>query len=353
MKIRSRKGIAALSILGAAFGALQARRRTGTPYNFHEKSVLVTGGSRGLGLIMARRFADEGANIAIMARDEAELERAAADLRERGVRVITITGDVGKKEDADRAVERTVEEFGGIDVLVNNAGVIQVGPLDHQEIEDFENAMSVHFWGPLYTIWAARPHLKNAGEARIVNIASVGGKISVPHLLPYSASKYALVGLSDGLRSELVRDGIHVTTVSPGLMRTGSIFNALFKGKQKLEFGLFAPLGTLPLTAISAEEAARQIVEACRHGDPELTISWQAQLISKANALVPGVTARVLQLVSAALPKATGPEGNVLKTGWESRTPSLVHSPLVQSSYDAAVRNNNLGAAISPSEFTR
>jgi NAD(P)-dependent dehydrogenase (short-subunit alcohol dehydrogenase family) len=267
--------------------------------------------------------------------------------------VITVTGDVGKREDAERAVERTVEEYGGLDVLVNNAGIIQVGPLDHVKLEDFEDSMRVHFWGPLYTALAARPYLRRKREGRVVNIASIGGRISVPHLLPYSASKFALVGLSDGLRAELVRDGIHVTTVSPGLMRTGSAFNALFRGKQKLEFNLFTVLDTVPITSIGAEEAARQIVEACRHGDPELTITVVAQLMAKANAVMPGITARVMQLTSAILPKATGREGDDLKTGWESQIPKLVHSPLLQPNFDAAERNNELDSGLIGGRISR
>ena len=88
-------------------------------------------------------------------------------------------------------------------MLVNNAGIIQVGPLEHMTIDDFEEAMATHFWGPLFTILAALPHMRGRGGRRIVNISSIGGKIAVPHLLPYTASKFALTGLSEGLRAEL------------------------------------------------------------------------------------------------------------------------------------------------------
>ena len=138
--------------------------------------------------------------------------------------------------DAERAVERVVSRHGAIDVLVNNAGIITVGPLEHASIEDFEESMAVHFWGPLHTMRAAIPHMRRQGGGRIVNISSIGGKVGVPHLAPYCASKFALVGLSEGFRAELLRYGLYVTTVCPGLMRTGSARHAVVKGQHLLEF---------------------------------------------------------------------------------------------------------------------
>ena len=120
---------------------------------------------------------------------------------------------------------RCKAHFGQIDVLINNAGVIQTGPLENMIIEDFENAMKIHFWAPLYTMLSVIPDMKARRVGRIVNIASVGGKVSVPHIVPYSASKFALVGLSSGFRHEMKKYGIKVTTINPGLTRSGSNFN--------------------------------------------------------------------------------------------------------------------------------
>src|SRR5581483_3194757 len=170
-------------------------------------------------------------------------------------------------EEAERLVADIVQRTGGIDVLINNAGVIQVGPLEHMQITDFEKAMAVHFWGPLYTMLAAIPVMRRRGAGRIVNISSIGGKIGVPHLVPYCASKFALVGLSDSIRGEVARDGICVTTVCPGLMRTGSPFNAWFKGRHRDEFTWFAISDSMPIASIAATRAAEQVVDACRHGD--------------------------------------------------------------------------------------
>ena len=132
--------------------------------------------------------------------------------------------------------------------------------------------MATHFWGPFHLMQECIPLMRRRGFGRIVNIASIGGRMAVPHLAPYSASKFALIGLSDAVRAEIARYGIRVTTVSPGLMRTGSPINAQVKGQHAAEFTWFAIADAIPGLSISAERAARQILEACRYGDPELTI---------------------------------------------------------------------------------
>ena len=219
--------------IAAGAGAVLALRalRSRATYDFRGKSVLITGGSRGLGLVLAREFAAEGARLTIVARDRVELEQARADLAARGAEVLAFACDVRDQADVQSAIERVVARYGSIDVLINNAGVIQAGPVEHMQVADFEDALNTHLWGPLYTMLAATPYMRRQGGGRIVNIASIGGKVAVPHLVPYTTSKFALVGLSDGMRAELARDNIIVTTVCPGLMRTGSHLNALFKGQ--------------------------------------------------------------------------------------------------------------------------
>jgi NAD(P)-dependent dehydrogenase (short-subunit alcohol dehydrogenase family) len=225
--------------------------------------------------------------------------------------------------------------------------VIQVGPLEHMTVEDFEEAMRVHFWGPLYATLAALPHLRKRETARIVNISSIGGRIAIPHLVPYSASKFALVGLSDGLRSELAKEGIYVTTVCPGLMRTGSHVNARFKGKRDEEFAWFAVTDSLPVTSMAGRRAARRILEACRYGEPTLTLTPQAKAAAIANTLAPNVVARLLELTARLLP---GPsqdgDGEQSRPGWQS-TSRWVPSLLTRLADGAAVENNELrGAAV-------
>lgn len=313
----------------------------GGAYDFADKVVLITGGSRGLGLELARQFLAHKARLALLARDAAELERAAVELRGLGGEVVTHVCDVSQQEQVERAVAATVQRFGRLDVLVNDAGVIQVGPLQHMELSDFRDAMDVHFWGPLHTMLAALPHLRAVGGGRIVNIASIGGKITVPQLAPYCASKFALVGLSNAVRTELRADNILVTTVCPWLMRTGSHFNALFKGQHKTTFTEFALADSLPGFSMNAEVAAQRILLACQRGQAELMIAPQAWLLSRMGALMPETFSSLLALANRIMPGPIGPEGNASFTGWDSQT-GLAPSLLTRLADRASVRNNEL-----------
>ena len=334
----------ALIVGGVGLGALLAAQawRRRPEYDFGGKSVVITGGSRGLGLVMARELADEGARVTLIARNDAELARAAEDLRTRQpfVDVLTVSADIRRRYDAERAIAEVIGRFGSIDVLINNAGIIQVGPLDHMTLADYEDAMNTHFWGPLYMIVAALPHMRRQGEGRVVNVTSIGGRVSVPHLVPYSASKFALVGLSDGLRVELARDNIVVTTVCPGLMRTGSPINAMFKGQRPHEYAWFAIADSLPLASINAERAARQIVDACRRGDAELVITLQAKMAILARTLAPELFSDVMVAINRLLP-GPAPDGDESRSGRESES-RWAPSPLTKPTYDAAEQNNEM-----------
>jgi NAD(P)-dependent dehydrogenase (short-subunit alcohol dehydrogenase family) len=330
-------------LAAAGAGALVAARsfyRRRLEYELKGKTVLITGGSRGLGLVLAREFADEGANVAICARSCAELERAREDLASRGARVYAFPCDVTDRAQVRELVEVVTGHFGSIDVLVNNAGVIQVGPLEVMTLEDFEQAMEVHFWGPLYTTLAVLPQMRARRCGRIVNISSIGGKVSVPHLVPYSASKFALAGLSDGLRAELEKDNVIVTTVFPGLMRTGSPRNATFKGRHRAEYAWFSISDALPVTSIQAGRAARQIVAACKAGKAELVITTQAVLAVKFRALFPEAAADMLALANRLLP-GPGGIGRKRAKGRESES-ALAPSLLTTLSEWAAQRNNEV-----------
>jgi short-subunit dehydrogenase len=310
-------------------------------YDLKNKTVLITGGSRGLGLVMAREFAREGARLVLCARDEQELQQAQADVEDFGAEVMTVPCDVTDRQAVNEMIAAVNDRFGIIDVLVNNAGVIQVGPLEVMTMEDFERAMQSHFWGPLNTIMAVLPSMRQKKSGRIVNISSIGGKVSVPHLVPYSASKFALVGLSKGLRAELLKDGISVTTVCPGLMRTGSPRNADFKGKHRYEYAWFSISDSMPLLTVSAENAARQVVRACKRGQAELIISVPAKLAATFDALFPEMMSQMLGLANQLLPAA----GGVGTQNVKGRQSASAWSPswLTTLSEKAALRNNEAG----------
>jgi short-subunit dehydrogenase len=322
---------------GIALGSASRRRK----FSFYGRSVVITGGSRGLGFLMARELASQGARITLLARNEDELRRAQAALEEHGASVLTIPCDLRKRDEVDAAINKVVQRFGTIDVLINNAGIIQVGPLEHMTMEDFEDALAVHFFGPLYTTLAVLPHMSRSGGGRMVNISSMAGKMAVPHMLPYVASKFALTGLSDALRLELRRENIFVTTVCPGLMRTGSPPNAQFKGKHRAEYAWFAISDSLPLISMDAARAARKIIAACRRGAPRLILGIQTKAAVLFNELFPGTTTQVLAIVDRLLPgrdqgSKTPEQG---RSGWESQS-AWAPSLLTRLSDKAAARNN-------------
>jgi len=295
-------------------------------FSLRDSVVLITGGSRGLGLVLARQICAAGGKVALIARDANELGRAKADLARRGGTVLTVQGDLLDAGQIQLAVRQIIDRFGKIDVLINNAGIIEVGPFEHMAREDFECAMRLHFWAPFELISQIVPEMCTWGGGRIVNISSIGGKLAVPHLAPYSASKFALTGFSDALRAELARDNIHVTTVAPGMMRTGSHVNAKFKGKHDAEFAWFAASAGAPLISMNAERAARKILAACRRGQPSLTLTFAARTAILGNALFPNLTGYAMKIVNYFLPAAGNDEANQSRAGSQLRrlTPNWV-----------------------------
>lgn len=330
-------------VIGAIVGAgvltaLTTWNKSRRTFDFKNKVILITGGARGLGLVLAREFAAQGAKIAICSRSGEELARAREELSSGGAEVFDAVCDVRAQAEVERLIEDVCMRFGRIDVLVNNAGVIQVGPLELQTQKDFEDSMAVHFWGPFYTMQAVVPKMRKQGSGRIVNIASIGGKVAVPHLAPYCAGKFALVGLSNAMRGELLKENIFVTTVCPGLMRTGSHVNALFKGQNEKEFAWFSIGNALPFSSISAEKAARQIISAVKSGDAEAIISIQAEIAAKMNNLFPELTAQILALVNQVLPSAGG-IGKRLAKGKDSE--SWISPSVLTTLADNQIAKNN------------
>ncbi len=326
----------------AALATTVWRNRRGS-YELTGRTVLITGGSRGLGLVLARRAVAEGARVAICARDEQELARARQDLLTYGGSentVLTFARDLTDANEVRSLVAEVEKRLGGVEVLVNNAGIIIGGPLENMDGRDFAEAMDTHFWAPFHAMQAVLPGMRRRGEGRIINISSLGGKVAIPHLTAYSASKFALVGLSEGFRAELSQFGIYVTTVCPGLLRTGSAQNADVKGNHEKEYAWFSIADALPGFTMSAEDAARRIWNAARRGDGELILSFPAKLLAAFHGLMPGTTTDVLAWVNRALP-ATGESAaaNERRKGYESETP-LTRSFLTKLNREEAARNN-------------
>ena len=284
-------------------------------FSYRDKVALITGGSRGLGLIIARQICNEGGKVALLARDPAELACAKSDLAQRGGSVLTVQCDLLDTEQIRPSVRQIIDHFGKIDILINCAGIIEVGPLEHMTREDFDRAMRLHFWAPFELISQIVPEMRTWGGGRIVNIASIGGKVAVPHMAPYTSSKFALVGLSDALRAELAPENIFVTTVTPGVMRTGSEVHAKFKGDHAAEFESFTGASKLPFASISAERAAKKILAACARGRSALVMPLPGRALIIANALFPNFTAQVMKIVNKRLPSSVGPTGDEARAG--------------------------------------
>lgn len=293
--------------LSAAFVGLSAlastiarkQRESGAVRELRGKVVLITGGSRGLGFAIAQEVASLGARLALTARDADELERAKARLVSIGVAapqdVMVQAADASVPGEIQDLVAAATAYFGHIDVVVNNAGIILVGPVESQTVDSFHMAMNINFFGALHTTLAVLPQMLARGEGAIVNIASIGGKVAFPHLLPYVASKFALAGWSQGLRAELVGKGIQVVTVTPGIQ-------AGFTGNAEEESRWFDGAASFPGTATNATIAARKILAALTRGSAEVSIGLQAIIAARFSNIAPVLTARLLSLANGFLP---------------------------------------------------
>jgi short-subunit dehydrogenase len=284
---------------------------------FKDKVALITGGSRGLGLEIARLICARGGKVALLARDPDELAGAKTKLDQFGTEVLTVPCDLLETAQIQAAVQQTLQHFRKIDILINNAGIIDIGPIEHMQFKDFDRAIRLHFWAPYILYLLVWPQMRAAGGGRIVNISSFGGKVAVPHMAPYSASKFALTGFSDAIRAELARDKIYVTTVTPGIMRTGSQVHAKFKGDHAAEYARFNLASKIPFVSISMERAARKVLAATRRGRSALIMPWSTRLIIAANGAFPGLTGYFMKVLNRSLPPPVSQSGNEARSGAE------------------------------------
>lgn len=318
-------------------------------YDLRGKRVLLTGGSRGLGLVMARQLLAAGARLAICARDQAELERAHSELTQEGSEVLALTCDVTDQAQVEQMIQQVRDRFEAIDILINNAGTDIVGPLETLTMQDYDDTMKLHFWAPLYTTYALLPEMQERQAGRIVNISSIGGKVVSPHMAAYCASKFALVGLSESVRTELAKDGIAVTTVCPGFIRTGVVDHAILKGQHRKEFAWFSISDSLPLISASAERVAEAAIAGLKRGDAEVIVPFPAWFSAKLYALFPEFTTNLLSLVNRLLPESGG-IGHQRAFGKDSH--SFWSPSWLTALNDRAARRNNERPVLEPKGTT-
>lgn len=285
--------------------------------------ALVAGGSRGLGYLIAEQLLRRGYRVALCARSDEDLQRAAQQLSLDG----EVTGhvcDVGDRAAVTALVEQ-LEQQAPIEVAITVAGIIQVGPAESVTFEHFDAAIATMLMGPINVAWSVLPHMRERDRGRIATVASIGGIVSPPHLLPYATAKFGAVGFSDGLAAALAGTGVRATTVVPGLMRTGSHERAQFIGDAPREYAWFGPSASLPGLAMNAERAAERIVRGVLAGDPWVSLTPVAWVGTRFRGLFPGTTVRLMGMASSLMPSSspgenTSPvEGRVAERRLNSR----------------------------------
>ena len=311
--------MAVVAALMTAVAVLVARllRRPAGPPRLDGRVVVITGSSRGLGLALAEECARRGGRVVLSARHADGLQETRDRIATFGPEPLSVVCDVRDREQAERLIERATEHFGRVDALINNAGVLSVGPLEALTVDDFRDAMDTMYWGTMYPTLAVLPQMRTRHDGDIVNIASIAGKVSVPHVLPYSSAKFAEVGFSEGLHAEVAKDGINVLTVVPGLLRTGAQGRAFFRGDAEAEHTWLDRAASMPVTSTSAEKAARQIVDAMVRRKAEMIISPQAQLAVRAHGAFPGTATRLASLVGRVMPRSD--RGEIERSESEAR----------------------------------
>jgi NAD(P)-dependent dehydrogenase (short-subunit alcohol dehydrogenase family) len=296
-----------ITISAAIVVAAYIAKRLSQPGRVRPRHVaVITGGSSGLGLALAHRFGKAGLRLVLAARDSDDLDLARKELLSAGSvqnedDILLVSCDVSDKDQAAGLIAAALNSFGQIDMLINNAGIIEVGPVENQSVEAYENAMANDFFGAVYTTYAALPYLLRKRQGAIVNVSSIGGKVAVPHLLPYVAAKFALTGFSEGLHAELRSKGIRVTTVCPGLMRTGGETHAHFSGQVEKEKRWFQTAARTPLLSADVHYAASRIFDAVAAGRAEITITPQAWLAARFAGWAPETMQAVSALINTYL----------------------------------------------------
>lgn len=260
-------------------------------------TVLITGASQGIGKATALLFARNGYNVVLAARSHDRLAALAQELKTFNHSALAIPTDVRDAEQVQSLVQQALAEYGSIEVLVNNAGIYMSGPVDSHPLEDWHLVIDTNLWGYIHTIHALLPHFVERRSGTIVNVISIGGKVPVPYLVPYSTSKFALTGLTKALESELSPKGITVCGIYPNLIKSDFMERAVFRGKdaedehsrrQQVEQVLSVPGVEKP------EDVANAVWNAVKNKQTEVIVG-SANLSIVSNRLFPDLVQWVIR----------------------------------------------------------
>jgi short-subunit dehydrogenase len=260
-------------------------------------TVLITGASQGIGKATAEKFAQQGYNLVLAARHGDRLKAAAEELQTTGTSALAVPTDVRDAQQVHDLVQAALERYGTVDVLINNAGIYCSGPVERFSLDEWRQVIDTNLWGYIHTVQALLPHLLAQGKGTIVNVGSIGGKVPIPYLLPYTTSKFAVTGFTEALHSELSPKGIHVCGIYPNLIRSDFLERAIFEGetaedaqarRQQHEQLVQIPVVEKP------EDVANAIWQAVHHRKSEILVG-SAHLAAIANGLLPGVTQWVMR----------------------------------------------------------
>jgi short-subunit dehydrogenase len=305
MNTRSKIAAGVLAALFLGKLAITAVRRS-RGMRLRGKTAIVCGASRGLGRAIALELAARGVNVAVCARTREDIDDVTAELERYGVRVYGDACDLRSVDQTNAFVARVSVALGPVDLVVANASTLTVAPAALLDARDYADAMSSIFYTALHPVLSVLPAMRARGKGTVCFITSIGGKVGVPHLAAYSAAKFAVVGLSEALRAELSADGVHVVTVVPGLMRTGSHLHATFEGDAEKEYTWFSASATAPLLSIDADRAAKRIVRGIARGDSEVAFTPETRLVPFAKAFFPTLFGDILSVIGRLLPKPRG-----------------------------------------------
>jgi NAD(P)-dependent dehydrogenase (short-subunit alcohol dehydrogenase family) len=256
---------------------------------FSGKTVLVTGASSGIGLATARAFARAGARLVLVARRPQPLAAAAREVRALGVDALGVRGDVADRDSVEACFARAEQRFGPVDVVVNNAGVMIPGRVETLRDRDLEAMLRVNLYGALHVLQSATRRMRERSTGHIVNVASLAGRRGISPIGGYSASKFALVGLTEALRVELAGSGVQVSLVMPGVVAT-----PMAEAFQSAEDGDLWP----QVLNLKPEWVAWAVLAAVRLRLVEVAVPPGAATLEKLAALVPGLTDGVLGLAT-------------------------------------------------------